>query len=153
MTEESEARFAVFCELREIDRPLYLHNLTFARLLDEVVVPLERNEPFFVDGALVKKTDIRRLKILKQGPAFRKGFYGLHGSLHERKGSDSRILGEQYHVRLEAVFRETCEDVTSQAIKAFNTEIKPRLKEYLPNKKELLEAATRVFIEGLKLLD
>jgi hypothetical protein len=63
------------------------------------------------------------------------------------------MLAEQYDVRLKAVFREMGEDVTSQAIKAFNTEIKPSLKDYLPKRKELIDAATRVFIESLRFLN
>ena len=60
-----------------------------------------------------------------------------------------KLLGEQYYTRLEALFRETSEDVTSQVISAFNTEIKPRLKDYLPSRKELIDAALKVFVESL----
>ncbi len=48
--------------------------------------------------------------------------------------------------------RESGEDVTEQVIKAFRTVIKPKLKDYIPNKEALLDAAVKVFGESVKLL-
>jgi len=146
-----EPKFAVFCEANGYERALCLHDLSFARLMDEIIVSFEKNEPFFIDGAPLQRDKIRRLKFLKQGESFKRFFHDLHWSIRQADTSKSKILADQYSVRLEAIYRETCEDVTSQVIKAFNTEIKPRLKDYLPKRQELLAAASRVFVEGMKL--
>ena len=53
---------------------------------------------------------------------------------------------------MEALLREYGEDVTSQAIHAYRTVIKPQFKDYLPNKEALLNAAIKVFYETLKVL-
>jgi len=63
------------------------------------------------------------------------------------------LYAKQYHVRIEALFRESGEDVTAQVIKAYNTVIKPKLKDYLPNREALLNAAVKVFSEGIKALN
>ncbi len=153
MIEQDESQYAVYCEASGHNRPLLLHNLSFAQLIDEVVVPFESDAPFFVDGAPITKDKVRRLKILAQGPSFSRSFNDLHWRMREAGDVQvKRLLGDQYHVRLEAILRETCTDVTSQAVRAFNTEIKPRLRDYMPNRKELIEAALKVFIESVKLL-
>jgi hypothetical protein len=41
---------------------------------------------------------------------------------------------------------------SDEMIKAFRTAIKPRLKDYLPNKQTLLDAAVKVFAESIKSL-
>ena len=53
------------------------------------------------------------------------------------------LYAKHYHVHLVALFREAGEDVTSQVLKAYRTAIKPRIKDYLPNKEVLLDAAIR----------
>ena len=55
-------------------------------------------------------------------------------------------------MRLEALLRWATEDVTTQVIKAFDTSIKPKLKDYLPKREELISAATGVFIQAIKAL-
>ena len=62
------------------------------------------------------------------------------------------MLGEQYHARVEAILRGNGEDVTSQVLSAFNSTIKPRLKDYLPKKEELIKAALEVFVNQVKAL-
>jgi hypothetical protein len=151
--EAKERKFAVFCEAEGFERPLFMHNLSFTQVLDDIVVPLERNEPFFVDGAPLTKQKVRRLKVLAQREFFGRLFSDLHWRM--RQSSDvkvKQVLGEQYHVRLEAILRESTDDVTAQVMRAFSTEIKPRLKDYLPNRKELIEAALKVFVEGMKMI-
>jgi hypothetical protein len=153
LADEKPEQFAVYCEVAAYDRPLYLVDLTFARLLDDVVIPLESSQPFFVDGAPITKEKVRVLKIVRQKELFRRVFHDLHWRMREGQGPESKMLADQYDVRLKALFRETGEDVTSQVLKAFNTEIKPKLKDYLPNRQELIQAATRVFIESLRFLN
>lgn len=152
MKEDERELFAVFAEAEGYNRPLILVNLTFGRLIDEVIVHYEQNEPFFVDGVPLVKKGIRKLKILRQGERFAFLFFHLHWQMRLSQKDIQKLYGEQYYVRLEALFREACQDVTSQVIKAFSTEIKPRLKDYLPNRKELIQGAFKVFIESIRLL-
>ena len=62
-TPEGEGRFAVFAEADGQPKPLILTNLTFARLLDDIVVPYQTGEPFFIDGA--EPGDTLAVKILE----------------------------------------------------------------------------------------
>jgi hypothetical protein len=155
MTEETEEKkelFTVFAEAEGQDKPLILINLTFARLIDDVVIPYEEKKPFIIDGVSITRDRIYRLKILRQKERFRRLFYRLHSSLRRGDKAVQKTVGEQYHVRLEAIIREGCEDVTSQVIKAFDAKIRPRLKDYLPKREELIQAAYQVFIAAMKIL-
>lgn len=152
MNEEREKLFAVFAEAAEYDKPLILTNLTFARLIDDILVLFERKKPFFIDGAPINREKIRKLKILRQKDDFPHLFYELHRGMRRGDKARQKIFGDQYHTRLEAVLREGCEDVTSQVIKAFDTKIKPSLRDYLPKREELIQAASTFFWEGIKKL-
>jgi hypothetical protein len=55
-------------------------------------------------------------------------------------------------VRLQALFRELGEDVTSQVIKAYAAKIKPSLRDYIPKREELIQAALTIFVESIKVL-
>ena len=142
--------FAIWCEAEGYDRPLLMHNLTFARLIDEIIVPFDGEQPFFVDGAPLTKKKIRTLKILKQGEDFDSELNVLHWEIRAGGLEKSKLYADQYRIRLEAITRETCEDVTSQVIKAFNTEIRPKLKDYIPKREELIQGALTVFVQALK---
>jgi hypothetical protein len=144
--------FAVFAEVQGFDKPLILTNLTFARLLDDIVVPFENEEPFFIDGVPADKKKVRMLKILRQKDRFPGLFEDFNFALRRGEIERQKTYGQQYHTRLEAILREGCEDVTSQVIKAFDSKIRPRLKEYLPKRNELIEAASAFFWEGVKKL-
>jgi hypothetical protein len=153
MTEPNESKYAIFCEATGYDRPLLMHDRTFAQLIDELVVPFEQGHAFFVDGAPLTRDKVIKLKILAQHDVFPRLFADLHWGM--RFHSDVKlkeILASQYHVRFEALLREGTTDVTSQVISAFTTEIKPRLRDYLPNRKELIDAALRVFTESIRVL-
>ncbi|MBU1486987.1 hypothetical protein KKH56_02905 [bacterium] len=63
-----------------------------------------------------------------------------------------RIPTEDYETRLQALFRNAGDDVTSQVISAYQEKIRDKIKEYLPNKKELIEAASQFFIQSIKTL-
>jgi len=152
MGKEQKELFAVFAEAVDYDKPLILINLTFARLIDDVVVPFEKREPFFIDGVSLKREKIRKLKILRQKDVFQTAFYDLHWGMRVREKELQKLYGEQYLVRFEAALREGCEDVTSQVIKAFDTKIKPNLRDYLPKREELIQAAATFFWEGIKKL-
>lgn len=51
------------------------------------------------------------------------------------------------------MLRENSQDVTAQIIKAYTQAIKPRLKDYLPKRDELIPAALKLFTEGVKALN
>ena len=152
MSEEKKELFAVFAEVQDFDKPLILTNLTFARLLDDIVVPFENEEQFFIDGVPADKKKVRKLKILRQKDRFPGLFEDFNIALRRGEIERQKTYGQQYHTRLEAILREGCEDVTSQVIKAFDSKIRPRLKEYLPKRNELIEAASAFFWEGVKKL-
>jgi len=149
---EKEELFAVFAEAEDNDKPLILLNLSFARLIDDVVFPFEKKEPFFIDGVPLTREKIRKLKILRQGEGFLRSLAWLHRGLSHGDVKRQKTYGDQYFIRFEAAIRTGCEDVTSQVIKAFDTKIKPRLKDYLPNREELIEATAKFFWEGIKTL-
>ena len=67
--------------------------------------------------------------------------------------NEQQLYADQYHIRLEALFRESGEDVTSQIIKAFDRTIRPTLKDYLPKREELIKAALAMFVAGIKALN
>ena len=155
MTEENqneEQNFAVYAEVKGIEKPLILTDLTFARLMDDVVVPYQSKEPFFVDGAPVKSGDLTRIKILLQKPVLTRAISDFHFHMRTANRELQRMYADQYHVRLEALLRESAEDVTSQVIKAYDSTIKPYLKRYLPKREELIQAACHVFFQAVEVL-
>jgi len=152
--EKKEDQFAVFAEADDQSKPLIMTHLTFARLMDEVVLPYQTNEAFFVDGAPLKKQNLKRLKIIKQEDLFNSIYHDLHRTMRWRGGDLKRqqLYGEQYHIRLEALLRESGVDVTAQILKAFDRTIKPSLKHYIPKREELIKAALMIFVESMKAL-
>ncbi|MEI9449090.1 hypothetical protein V8T50_23680, partial [Vibrio parahaemolyticus] len=56
--------FAVYAEVDGIEKPLILSELTFGRLIDDIVVPYQLGQPFFIDGVVVKAEKLKRIKIL-----------------------------------------------------------------------------------------
>jgi len=149
---KKEERFMVFAEAKGFDKPLLLMDLTFARLIDDIVVPYDKGDPFFIDGAPLDRTNILRIKILKLNDKFQDEMWELNSGLKKGEAQTIKIYGEQYSTRFEHALRIGSEDVTSQVIKAYNQEIKPKLKDYLPKRDELISAAVRVFFEGMKAL-
>jgi len=150
---KKENFFAIYAVRKSEQTPLVQTHLPFRRLMDDIVIPFESGELFFIDGAPVKATDLDRIKIISQKENFKDTFNTLHREM--RFGGDLKkqeLYAKQYHIRLEALLRESGEDVTSQVIKAYRTAIKPKLKDYLPNKETLLDAAIKVFSESIKSL-
>ena len=58
VTTPADQLFAVFAEAEGHDRPLLQLDLTFPRLMDDVVVPYHSNETFFIDGAPIAVTKV-----------------------------------------------------------------------------------------------
>lgn len=150
--DDSNYMFSVFAEAEESEYPLMLTNLTLPRLFDDIVVPYQTNKPFFIDGAPLTKSKIKKIKILKQKDTFENALFKFNETLTKANANFRKIYGEQYHIRFKAVLRDNTEDVTSQIIKAYDKAIKPRIKDYIPKREELISAGIKVFIESIKLL-
>ncbi len=153
MTEENNEKiFAVIAEAEGYKKQLVLLDLPFGRLLDEVIVPYDSDESFFIDGVPVTKSNIRRIKIVELGAYYRDGIHEIERGMTRGDKVKNKTYGDQYETRFEHVLRTTTTDVTSQVIKAYNQAVKPNIKDYMPKREELISAATKVFIEGMKAL-
>jgi hypothetical protein len=144
--------FSVYAIRKSEPTPMILTNLHFGRLMDDVVVPFESEGAFFVDGYTVKATDLDRIKIIRQDDDFSAKFYELHYVMRRGELKQQELYAKQYHIRMEALLRESGDDVTAQVLNAYRTVIKPKLKDYLPEKQTLIDATVKVFVESLKLL-
>lgn len=149
---DSNSKFAIFAEIKDYDSPLIMTGLTFGRLIDDIVIPYEEKKPLFIDGVLIVRDNLRKIKIVKEAAGFDPSLGMLHRNMRMGSVAGSKLLVEQYHIRLEALLREFGEDVTSQVIKAYDTAIKPKLTDYLPKRAEIIEAGMKVLFEGLKSL-
>jgi len=144
--------FAVFAEAEGHNRPLLQLNLTFPRLMDDVVVPYQSNDTFFIDGATVTAAKLKRIKILRLTPKFPDARRAFDRTLTRAEAPFRKVYGEQYSTRFEHILRENSDDVTAQILKAYNQAIKPSLKDYMPKREELISAALKLFVEGVKSL-
>jgi len=149
---QQERKFGVIAEVEEYGKQLVMLDLPFGRLIDEIVVPYDNDEAFFIDGVPVTKTKIRRIKIVELSDKFRWGMGDLERGMTRGDAASKKTYGDQYHIRFEHILRTGAVDVTAQVIKAYNQTIRPSIKNYLPKREELISAATRVFIEGMKML-
>ena len=152
MDDKSTDRFVVWAETDGHSMPLVHSDLPFGRLFDEIVVPYQNEEPFFIDGAPVKAKELKRIKILRAKSGLAHALGEFNWILKNGAPELQRIYGQQYSTRYEAILREKTEDVTAQIIKAYDRAIKPSIKDYLPKRDELLGAATKVFVEAMKAL-
>lgn len=132
--DNSDVLFIIVAEAEGYERSLTQTEFPFGRLIDEIVVPFKENKPFFVDGAPLTRSKIKKLKILKESKRCLELLNDFHWQLRQWTDKEHKHLADQYHVRFEAILRETGDDVTSQIIKAFDTTIKPSLKDYLPKR-------------------
>lgn len=148
----NKSKFSIFSEIDGHEKPLIMTGLSFARIIDDVVFPFETNKPFFIDGVSVTKEKIRKIKIIRETHDLRKFLESLHERLRQGERQAQRDIADQYYIRIEAILRDKGEDVTSQVIKAFDSTIRPKLKDYLPKREELIHAALVVFTEALKAL-
>lgn len=151
-TNQDHKLFGIIAESNDYDKQMVLLNLPFARLIDEIVIPYDSNEPFFIDGVPVSKEKIKRIKIVELSKEYKYAMDELKRGMTIHDNQTKKIYGDQYDTRFEHILRTNTTDVTSQVIKAYNQAIKPSIKDYLPNRAELIDAATKVFIEGMKVL-
>lgn len=152
MSEEAEKEtFCVYAKVRAIDKPLLMLGLSFGRVVDDVLVPIERNERIYLDGVPSKKEDVLQLKILKETINFKQAYSGFHQDLHHASDVKRReLVAKNYDLMLEDLMRRNCEDITSQVVKAFDNSIKPKLSDYLPKKEELIKGAFEALLTSLK---
>ena len=150
--QKKEPLFGVIAEVAGRDRQLVLLNLTFGRLIDEIVKPYDTDEAFFIDGVPVKKNEIRRIKIISLTDKFQHGLWELKCGLTLGDEKRQKIYGDQYETRFEHALRNAAEDVTSQIIKAYNQAVKPSLKDYIPKREELISSAIEIFVAAMKAL-
>ena len=150
MAEKSQQNFAIFAEAEGHDKPLLMIRLSFGRLIDEVVLPYESDKPFFIDGVPVARAKLKKLKILRTGQGFEEMFYHLNDFMnHHGDEKVLRTFGEQYDKRVEAILRDAGEDVTAQVINAYGKTIGEKIKDYLPRREELIQAAFQLFTNTL----
>ena len=152
MQQDATEKFAVFAEVEGYPQPLLMLDLSFAKLLDEIVLPYQTVQPFFIDGAPLKQSDLKRLKILRLKKNFAGHYHDLNWQLRHADATYGKMLGDQYHLRLETMLRENGEDVTSQVISAFDKTIKPSIKDYLPKREELIQGALQFFLKNVSQL-
>jgi len=145
-------KLGVVAEVEGRQRQLVLLNLPFGRLIDEIVVPYDNDEAFFIDGVPLTRKSIRRIKIVVLGEEFDSGMFELERGLTRGEAQNKKIYGDQYETRFEHILRTTTEDVTAQVLKAYNQAVKPRIKDYVPKREELIAAATTIFVEAMKAL-
>ncbi len=87
-----QSLYAILAESKDYqDKELYLHNLSFAQLMDDVVVPYESGESFFIDGVPVKKETLRKIKIVCQKESFQEIVNDLHYFLRRGSGSARQV--------------------------------------------------------------
>ena len=151
--DDASDRFMVWAEATSHDKPLFMIDIPPARLFDDIVVPYRTAEAFFIDGVAVTVKDLKRIKILRaKQPGLSEALWKFNQGLTYSAAPIRKTYGEQFHVRYEAILREHSEDVTAQIIKAFDRAIKPSIKDYVPKRKELIQAAMKVFVEAVKSL-
>lgn len=91
---DAETKFAVVAEKRGHGKSLYLHDLTFARLIDDVIVPYESDKPFFIDGVPLKRDELTRIKIVQQSQLG-------HASVQTTLDRYGHLLPETQHIASE----------------------------------------------------
>lgn len=148
----SNGLFAVFAEVDGYQRPLLQLDLTFSRLMDDVVVPYQSGDMFFIDGVPTTAAKLKRIKILRLSENYPHSRSQFNRTLTRADIQLQKVYGEQYSTRFEHILRDNSDDVTAQVIKAYNQAIKPSLKDYIPKREELISAALKLFVEGVKAL-
>jgi len=145
----NDSIFAVSAEKEGYERPILLRDLIFGRLLDEVVIPYEKEENFFVDGVPLNSKTLKRIKIILVRDSFKSD---LDSFLWKVDHWHIKIKKDEYDIRLDAILRYHGEDVTSLVISAYQRGVRDKVKEWLPKREQLTAAAWNIFMEGAKFL-
>lgn len=150
---KKEQKYGVLAEKIGHHKSLLMINLSFGRLVDEILIPYDNEKSFFIDGTPVEASKLEKIKIFEIGENFN---YHLNKDLtmglQRGDAAKMKILGDQYETRLQHIILTKTIDVTSQVISAFNKEVKPKLTDYLPKREEIISAAFKIFIESMKQL-
>jgi hypothetical protein len=149
---QNELRFGVVAEIEGRPRPVVLLKVPFGRIIDEIIVPYDNDEPFFIDGVPVTRKNIKRIKVVELSGAFDTAMGEFENMLNHGKAENQKIWGDQYETRFEHIIRIYTQDVTAQVIKAYSQAVKPRLKDYIPKREEIISAVTTLFVETMRLL-
>jgi hypothetical protein len=149
-SDTNEQKFTISAVRKDNPTPLLQMNLSWGRLMEDIVIPFDSGEMFFVDGAATKATELDRLKILLNGHGLDRAFAHINWNMRTGNTNTREMYAKQYPVFIEAILREHCDDVTSQVVSAYKTAIKPKLKDPLPDKKTLFEGGVKIFVEGMK---
>ena len=91
--EQSEPRFGVVAEIEGRSRQVVLLNLPFGRLIDEIIVPYDNGDPFFIDGVSVTRKSIGRIKVVELGESFRVAMREFENKLNRGEPQNQKILG------------------------------------------------------------
>ncbi len=89
--QQTERRFGVIAEVEDRKKQLVLLNLPFGRLIDEIIVPYDIDEPFFIDGVPLTRKSVRRIKIVELGQGFRHGMSELEHGLNRGEPQNQKI--------------------------------------------------------------
>ena len=93
-----EPEFLILAESSAKPKPLLQTNLSFGRLMDEVVVPYETGDPFFVDGAPVTREGLVRVLIAQQERSFNAAMAHLHECLRIQRPLILRIPISEFEI-------------------------------------------------------
>ena len=151
MTQESpdDRHFAVYAEKNGYDKPLMLVDLTFGEVMDTVVKPHQTDEPFRIDGVLVTPgADLLKLKVVEQDVNFMTEYRHVKGDLIRPRQRDQKArdaAARHYDVIMSDLMRGNGMDVTNQVLGVFEDKVKPRLRDYLPNREVILQAAFEAY--------
>lgn len=153
----NDLKFAVIAETGRYGKPLLLFDITLDKLLEDIVVPYNSDEPFFIDGVPVSTSDIKRIKVLLQKDGFSEQVHRLHRKISDSSGN-MRLAGErklaidEYSMRIEGLVRADTEDITSQVVRAYMSEIKPEAKntgEFIAKRQLLVEKTKEAIVKAL----
>lgn len=123
--EDKPKLFAVFIQLHQ-DKETYLdYNCTFEQIVENVIVPYNTKEPFFVDGINTDATKIKRIKILVQKPDFTHKITDLHHTISGAKFSRQRAHIERLKAlqtkdqQILSIVETLADDITPQVMSAY----------------------------------
>ena len=153
MLNDEAQRFAISAEKRGYPRALIMMDLSFAALIDTVIKPYEEDEAFFIDGVPLTRGDVERLKVVEQTPQFAEVYRHVQNDLLGYRGEKEKEISlRHYDAMIADIFRGHGRDVTSLVVRAYGSEVKPSLPQYLPKRDVLVQGAYAVFTELLKAL-
>lgn len=154
---KDDFKFAVVAETDKYDKPLLVVDLTLDKLLEDVVVPFNSDEPFYIDGVPLTAPDVKRIKILLQKDDFSEKMNNLHLTISNNSGNMHRAaerklaIGE-YPMRVEGIVRVDTEDITSQVVRAYMNEIRPSAAntgEFIEKRDTLVEKTKEAIVHAL----